>query len=138
MLLIHGGAGRRAVTVAQAACVETALAEGQRLLMAEPALSNRGRSHSPAGGSGLFNAGRGSNRQLDGVRRMDASMMEGRDLRAGAVASIEGYRHPITAARLVMEKNGPCVAGPGNQPRAVYSGLGAPVPKRTAGPQPRT
>lgn len=54
--------------------------------------------------SGLFNAGIGSRLQLDGRRRMDASLMEGRNLRAGAVAGIELVRHPITAARLVMEK----------------------------------
>lgn len=54
--------------------------------------------------SGLFNAGVGSKLQLDGVRRMDASIMEGRTLRAGAVASIQEVRHPITAARLVMEE----------------------------------
>lgn len=55
-------------------------------------------------GSGLFNAGRGSNRQLDGATRMDASIMEGSTLKAGAVASIEGIVHPIAAARLVMEE----------------------------------
>lgn len=54
--------------------------------------------------SGLFNAGRGSKRQLDGIQRMDASIMEGDQLRAGAVASVEGLVHPITAARLVMEE----------------------------------
>ncbi len=53
--------------------------------------------------SGLFNAGRGASRQLDGVQRMDAAIMEGAHLGAGAVASIEGIAHPITAARLVME-----------------------------------
>jgi len=53
--------------------------------------------------SGLFNAGRGARLQLDGVRRMDASLMEGHALHAGAVASVEGIVHPITAARLVME-----------------------------------
>src|SRR5205085_11798733 len=42
--------------------------------------------------------------QLDGVRRMDASIMEGRGLAAGAVAGIEQVRHPISAARLVMER----------------------------------
>ena len=56
--------------------------------------------------SGLFNAGRGANRQLDGVQRMDAAIMEGARLNAGAVASIEGIVHPITAARLVMEETG--------------------------------
>jgi beta-aspartyl-peptidase (threonine type) len=55
-------------------------------------------------GSGLFNAGQGSNRQLDGVMRMDASIMDGATLRAGAVASIEEIIHPIAAARLVMEE----------------------------------
>jgi beta-aspartyl-peptidase (threonine type) len=54
--------------------------------------------------SGLFNAGTGAHLQLDGVRRMDASIMEGRGLCAGAVASIEGIVYPITAARLVMEE----------------------------------
>jgi beta-aspartyl-peptidase (threonine type) len=37
------------------------------------------------------------------VQRMDAAIMEGAHLEAGAVASIEGIVHPITAARLVME-----------------------------------
>jgi beta-aspartyl-peptidase (threonine type) len=54
--------------------------------------------------SGLFNAGVGARLQLDGARRMDAAIMEGRELRAGAVAAIEGVRHPITAARLVLQK----------------------------------
>lgn len=54
--------------------------------------------------SGLVNAGNGSKLQLDGMRRMDASIMEGNQLRAGAVASIDGIVHPITAARLVMER----------------------------------
>ncbi len=52
--------------------------------------------------SGLFNAGRGSLRQLDGIQRMDASIMEGQTLSAGAVAGLEGYLHPICAARQIM------------------------------------
>ena len=63
--------------------------------------------------SGLFNAGVGSRLQLDGGRRMDAAIMEGRELKAGAVAAIEGIRHPITAARLVLQKtNHVLLAGP--------------------------
>ena len=54
--------------------------------------------------SGLFNAGNGAKLQRDDMRRMDASIMEGYRLRAGAVASIERVIHPITAARLVMER----------------------------------
>ncbi len=51
-------------------------------------------------GSGLFNAGLGSHVQLDGVRRMDASLMEGRDLHAGAVASVQAscIRSPLPAS----------------------------------------
>lgn len=52
--------------------------------------------------SGLFNAGKGSLPQLDGVQRMDASIMEGQNLSAGAVANLEGYLHPISAARRIM------------------------------------
>ncbi len=93
------------MTAAQAACLESALAEGHRLLLAgTPALGVVEEAIRVLEGSGLFNAGRGANHQLDGVRRMDASIMEGLRLRAGAVASIEGIVHPITAARLVMEK----------------------------------
>ena len=128
------------MTVAQAACVETALAEGHRLLMAgTPALSVVEEAIRLLEESGLFNAGRGSNRQLDGVRRMDASMMEGRDLRAGAVASIEGIVHPITAARLVMEKTAHVLlVGQSASRFADYFGLErAPRAKRTAGPQPK-
>lgn len=63
--------------------------------------------------SGLFNAGIGSRLQLDGGRRMDAAIMEGRELKAGAVAAIEGIRHPITAARLVLqETNHVLLVGP--------------------------
>lgn len=54
--------------------------------------------------SGLFNAGVGARLQMDGIRRMDASIMEGRHLKAGAVAGIEGVQHPIKVARLVLER----------------------------------
>lgn len=95
------------MTVHQAACIESALAEGHRLLMAgAPSLAVVEEAIRLLEGSGLFNAGIGANHQLDGVRRMDASIMEGQGLRAGAVASVESIVHPITAARLVLEKTG--------------------------------
>jgi beta-aspartyl-peptidase (threonine type) len=51
----------------------------------------------------LFNAGRGSVFTAAGTQEMDASVMDGRDHRAGAVAGIFGPRNPILAARAVME-----------------------------------
>lgn len=105
VILVHGGAGRRPMTEQQRGRLAEALRAGHRLLA-------RGAKAVEAveavirllEGCGLFNAGTGSNLQLDGMRRMDASIMDGRGLRAGAVASIQGVRHPITAARLVMEE----------------------------------
>jgi beta-aspartyl-peptidase (threonine type) len=51
----------------------------------------------------LFNAGRGSVFTSAGTQEMDASVMDGRDHRAGAVAGIFGPRNPVLAARAVME-----------------------------------
>ncbi len=49
-----------------------------------------------------FNAGRGAVLTNEGSVEMDASIMDGANLDAGAVASIKGVRHPIKAARHVM------------------------------------
>lgn len=92
------------MTPAQATCLADALVIGYAILeQGCSAVIAVERTVGLLEQSGLFNAGRGANRQLDGVQRMDASIMEGEKLRAGAVASIEGIVHPITAARLVME-----------------------------------
>jgi L-asparaginase / beta-aspartyl-peptidase len=93
------------MTSPQAACLRAALQVGyhfldrgsESLLAVEQTIRVLERS-------GLFNAGNGALFQLDGVRRMDASIMEGESLRAGAVASIEGIVHPISAARRVIEE----------------------------------
>ena len=50
-----------------------------------------------------FNAGRGSVLTSEGTVEMDASIMDGRNRDAGAVASVKGVRNPIRAAREVME-----------------------------------
>jgi L-asparaginase / beta-aspartyl-peptidase len=89
----------------QRKCLVDALRTGHlRLQRGAPALDAVEAAIRVLEASGLFNAGIGSKLQLDGARRMDASIMEGRRLRAGAVASIQGIRHPIAAARLVMEE----------------------------------
>ena len=93
------------MTSPQAACLQAALQVGYHWLdRSGSALIAVEHTIRVLERSGLFNAGKGSRRQLDDVQRMDASIMEGDNLRAGAVASIEGIVHPITAARLVMEE----------------------------------
>ncbi len=52
-----------------------------------------------------FNAGRGSVLNQDGIAEMDASVMDGRDRRCGAIAAVKRTRYPITLARAVMEKS---------------------------------
>ena len=51
----------------------------------------------------LFNAGRGAVFTADGRNELDAAIMDGADLGAGAVAGVTTVRHPITLAREVMQ-----------------------------------
>lgn len=104
-VLVHGGAGRRRATVAQRKCIAETLALGIELLQNDQsALDAVETMIRYLEGSGRFNAGIGSRQQLDGRQRMDAALMEGALLRAGAVAGLEDICHPISAARIVMEK----------------------------------
>jgi beta-aspartyl-peptidase (threonine type) len=53
----------------------------------------------------LFNAGRGATYNRSVRHELDASIMDGATLRAGAVAAVSGIRNPVLAARAVMEKS---------------------------------
>jgi L-asparaginase / beta-aspartyl-peptidase len=53
----------------------------------------------------LFNAGHGAALTRDGAAELDAAIMDGRNLRAGAVASVRHVKNPIELARRVMEKS---------------------------------
>lgn len=56
--------------------------------------------------SPLFNAGKGSVFTHSGEHEMDASIMNGKTLEAGAVALVKGIKNPIVLARQVMEHSG--------------------------------
>jgi len=55
--------------------------------------------------SPLFNAGKGAVFNHQGQNELDASIMDGSTLRAGAVAGVHTVKNPITAARAVMERS---------------------------------
>ncbi|WP_411894250.1 isoaspartyl peptidase/L-asparaginase family protein [Winogradskyella sp. A2] len=55
--------------------------------------------------SPLFNAGKGSVFTAEGTHEMDAAIMEGENLEAGAVSLITGIKNPVALARDVMEKS---------------------------------
>lgn len=54
----------------------------------------------------LFNAGKGAVFTNAGTHEMDASIMEGNTLQAGAVSGIQHVQNPVSLARMVMEKSG--------------------------------
>jgi len=62
-----------------------------------------------------FNAGKGSVFNADGMHEMDASIMCGATLQAGAVASVQNVKNPVALARRVMEQSG----------HVLISGMGA-------------
>jgi beta-aspartyl-peptidase (threonine type) len=110
---IHGGAGvieRASLTPEQDAAYRAAL---HRALGAGSAVLAAGGSSLDAVQAAielmeddpLFNAGRGAVFTAAGRNELDAAVMNGSDLTAGAVAGLTTTRHPIAAARAVMERS---------------------------------
>ncbi|MCC5833283.1 MAG: isoaspartyl peptidase/L-asparaginase [Opitutales bacterium] len=112
-LVIHGGAGalsRDAMTPE----IENSFRSGlSHALNIGEAILKRGGSSLDAVEAAvkeledcpLFNAGRGSNFTFDGINEMDASIMEGATLRAGAVSMVRRIKNPISLARKLLDKN---------------------------------
>jgi len=130
-IAIHGGAGtisRDAMTVEREARIRAALTEAAR---AGHAVLTEGGAALDAVTAAItvledapeFNAGRGAVLTSEGRVEMDASLMTGHDLQAGAVASVRGIRHPILAARAVLD----------DSPHVMLTGRGAESWARDAG-----
>lgn len=51
----------------------------------------------------LFNAGKGAVKTIDGTHELDAAIMDGSNLKAGAVAGLKDVKNPIKVARLVKD-----------------------------------
>ncbi len=124
-VLVHGGAGQKGATAAQRKCISEALTLGIELLkLGKSALDAVEHMIQYLEGSERFNAGIGAKQQLDGYQRMDAALMEGISLHAGAVAGLEGFCHPISVARNVMDNTDHVlVIGPHASKLAEHFGL---------------
>jgi beta-aspartyl-peptidase (threonine type) len=113
-LVLHGGAGtieRSKMTPEREREYRVGL---ERALMAGHEILKRGGSSLDATEAAVrvleddphFNAGKGAVFTSAGTNEMDAAIMDGKTLAAGAVASLKHIKNPISLARLVMEKSG--------------------------------
>jgi beta-aspartyl-peptidase (threonine type) len=110
VIAVHGGCGNPAAGVvrdeaAYHRAIAEALEAGSSVLEAGgPALDAVQVAVESLEDCTLFNAGRGSVLTREGAVEMDASIMSGADLRAGAVCAVSGVRHAVALARAVMEE----------------------------------
>jgi beta-aspartyl-peptidase (threonine type) len=122
VLVIHGGAGviKRDLTPAREKDVRATMTQALENGYAQ---LKSGKSALDAVTSALtvleddpnFNAGKGAVFTHDGKNELDAALMDGYTLRAGAVAGVHRVKNPILLARAVMEKS----------PHVMLSGTGA-------------
>ena len=112
-IVIHGGAGVMSRQSMSAERMEEYRAKLEEALMKGETLLKNGASATDAvvetirilEDSPLFNAGKGAVFTSSGTNELDASIMNGSDLNAGAVARVTNIKNPIMAARLVMDNS---------------------------------
>jgi beta-aspartyl-peptidase (threonine type) len=107
-ILVHGGAGPRSEAdgddeQSRAGALAAARAGHQVLRSGGSALDAVETACRALEDDPVFNAGHGAVLNEDGVAELDASIMDGATLKAGAVAVVTTLANPITAARRVME-----------------------------------
>jgi L-asparaginase / beta-aspartyl-peptidase len=112
VLVIHGGSGviRRDMDPAREREVRAALARAlqggyAQLKAGKPALDGVTAALTVLEDDPNFNAGKGAVFTHDGRNELDAAIMDGSTLRAGAVAGVHRVRNPILLARAVLEKS---------------------------------
>jgi len=131
-IAIHGGAGtilRSSMTAELQAQYEQGLADA---LAAGYAILEKGGSSLDAVEAAvmsledfpLFNAGRGAVFNNEGAHEMDAAIMYGKDLSAGAVSGVSSIKNPVHLARVIMERSGHVLlSGEGAEKFAAQQGM---------------
>ena len=112
-IALHGGAGtilKKEMTLEKEKeylfGLEAALSRGEKILSkGGSAIEAVTETVVELENNSLFNAGKGSVFNHLGKHEMDASIMNGKDLNAGAVCCVEQFKNPIILAKLVMEKS---------------------------------
>ncbi|MBU9858016.1 isoaspartyl peptidase/L-asparaginase family protein [Rahnella bonaserana] len=123
VIAIHGGAGAITRAAMSAEKEQLYLAELERIVSAGQAILAAGGSALDAVTEAvrlleecpLFNAGKGAVFTHQGAHELDACIMDGRTLDAGAVCGVSHIRNPILTARKVLE----------NSPHVLFTGAGA-------------
>lgn len=106
VIVVHGGAGSWPAERSQnglKSIKETAKVGYRILKNGGSALDSVTEAVACMEDDGIFNAGYGSSLNIEKMVEMDASIMDGRTLRAGATALLTDIRNPVRFARLVME-----------------------------------
>lgn len=105
-IIVHGGAGPikdESLPARLEGCKAAALAGWKILQQGGSCLDAAEVAVVALEDNPLFNAGTGSTLNSLGMIEMDAAIMEGHSLRAGAVAAVSGIKNPIKLARGIMD-----------------------------------
>ncbi len=105
-VLVHGGAGDlrpERIDLHVTGCREAAAAAAELLRAGASALDAAQRAVFVLESNPCFNAGTGACLNADGLIELDAALMDGTDLRAGAVCALPPFLHPIAIARAVLD-----------------------------------
>lgn len=112
VLVIHGGAGviKRDMSPAREKAVRAALTQAlqngyAQLKAGKPAMDAVTAAITALENDPNFNAGKGAVFTHDGKNELDAAVMDGNTLKAGAIAGVHRVKNPILLARAVMDKS---------------------------------
>jgi beta-aspartyl-peptidase (threonine type) len=117
-IIVHGGAGtigEERHATAEAGCKEAVLVGWRILESGGSALDAVEAAVRSLEDNPNYNAGTGACLNLEGAIELDAGIMEGQSLSAGAVAGVTLIKNPISLARKVMESSHVLLIGAGAQ-----------------------